>query len=178
MFGQVKVSPRSDQQPGQSLPVARMAPSPPAFKTSRGSCRPFGATPRPDGVNFAVFSRHAHAVTLVLFREGREEPVAEVALDPAVNKTGDIWHIFLHGLTPDYLYGYRVHGPHAAKGSHRFNPSMALLDPYARAISGNAHWGQPDVPRGQPAGRLTRRGRIVVEDFDWEDDVPPRTCSS
>src|SRR5262249_16155205 len=51
-------------------------------------------------------------------------------------------------------------------------------DPYARALSGNARWGQPDVPRGQPHSRLTRRGRIVVDDFDWEDDAPPATPMS
>ena len=31
------------------------------------------------------------------------------------------------------------------------------------------------MPHGQGDGRLTRRGRLVVEEFDWEDDVPPAT---
>jgi isoamylase len=160
---------------GQSLPAARVLSSAPSFKTSRGCCRPFGATARDEGVNFAVFSRHASAVSLVLYREGREEPVAEITLDPALHKTGDVWHVFVHDLTPDYLYGYRVHGPNAPKSGHRFNSTVVLLDPYARALSGNARWGHPDVPHGQSHGRLSRRSRIVVDAFDWEGDKPPAT---
>ncbi len=53
-----------------------------------------------------------------------------------------------------------------------------LLDPYAQAISGGHRWGHPDVPHGtgpHGAGRLTRRGRVIDEEFDWEDDTPPGT---
>jgi glycogen operon protein len=173
MIGQGSVSRVLEGERRQHLSTARMVSPPAAFPTSRGSCRPFGATPRDDGVNFAVFSRHAHAVSLVLFREGREEPITEILLDPDKHKTGDVWHVFVHGLTPDYLYGYRVHGPNAPKSGHRFDSSVVVLDPYARAISGNARWGQHDVPHGQPTGRLTRRSRIVGDDFDWDSDKPP-----
>ncbi|MGH7172009.1 MAG: glycogen debranching protein GlgX [Gemmataceae bacterium] len=175
MHGQVSVSSLLEQERGQSLPVARLVSPSPAFKTSRGSCRPFGAVPRADGVNFAIFSRHAQAVSLVLFRDGREDAVAEIPLDPFVHKTGDVWHVFVHGLTSEYLYGYRVHGPNTAKSGHRFDASVVLLDPYARSLSGNARWGHPDVPHGQPTDRLTRRSRIVAGDFNWEGDKPPTT---
>jgi isoamylase len=174
MFGQVTVLPLSEYERSQSLPVAWPV-LPPAFKTARGCCRPFGATPQDGGVNFAVFSRHAQAVSLVLFREGREEPIAEIPLDPRANKTGDVWHLFVYGLTTDILYGYRVSGPNTPKSCHRYDASAILLDPYARAISGGHRWGHLDAPHGQPNGRLTRRSRIVVEDFDWEGDVPPAT---
>jgi glycogen operon protein len=144
------------------------------FATSRGQCQPFGATPRPGGMNFAVFSRHALSVQLVLFREGQEEPIAEIPLDPSKHKTGDVWHIFVHGLKPDILYGYRVHGPFAPKLGHRFNARTVVLDPYAPMVSGGSAWGQPDVPTGGK-GILTRRGRPAAEPFDWDDDVPPAT---
>jgi glycogen operon protein len=140
---------------------------------SRGHCRPFGATPQARGVNFALFSRHATGVTLVLFAEGREEPLAEIPLDPAVNKTGDVWHVFVHGLGPGTLYGYRVHGPFAPDKGKRFNPRTVLLDPYARALSGGHRWGAVDVAPG--GGVLTRRSRIVTDEFDWEGDLPPAT---
>jgi glycogen operon protein len=175
MLGQGTVSSRLLAERSQGLPMARLAPAAPVVETRRGSGQPFGATVRPDGVNFAIFSRHAHAVSLVLFREGVEEPCAEIPLDPTHNKTGDVWHVFVPGLSSDFLYGYRVHGSHAPKTGHCFNPSVVLLDPYARAISGNARWGQLDVPKGAANGRLTRRSRIVVDDFDWEGDVPPAT---
>src|SRR6516225_4099378 len=112
----------------------------PTFATTRGHCVPFGATPRPHGVNFAVFSRHAQSVQLVLFREGREDPIAEITLDPIHNKTGDVWHVFVYGLPPDILYGYRVQGPYAPKSGHRFNNRAIVLDPYAPAISGGHRW--------------------------------------
>src|SRR6516162_3593676 len=114
-----------------TAPDAKAAPRAP-FPTARGHCRPFGATPLAGGVNFAVFSRHAQVVHLVLFKEGQEEPIAEIPLDPVVNKTGDIWHILVHGLPSDVLYGYRVQGPLAPRAGHRFNPKAIVLDPYAR----------------------------------------------
>jgi glycogen operon protein len=141
----------------------------PTFTTTRGHCRPFGATRLPGGVNFAVFSRHAHRVHLVLFKEGEDEPITEIPLDPKLNKTGDVWHVFVHGLTSDMQYGYRVHGPNAPKHGHRFDPRAILLDPHAPAISGGFRWGPVDGPNG----RLPRRGRLLVEEFNWEDDVPP-----
>src|SRR5207248_2939595 len=49
---------------------------------------------------------------------------------------------------------------------HRFDRSKVLLDPYAKAIAGREVWGRlPDWNR-QPQ----YRGRLVFEDFDWEDD--------
>jgi glycogen operon protein len=167
------VLPTAGQLPAPSLKTEPpAAPAKVPFVTARGHCVPFGPTPRQGGVNFAVFSRHAERVHLVLFREGREEPLAEIPLHPVHNKTGDVWHIFVYGLTPDILYGYRVFGPANPRAGHRFDPRVIVLDPYAPAISGGSTWGVPDIPHGQNAGRLTRRGRIILDDFDWEDDVP------
>ena len=131
---------------------------------------------RPGGVNFAVFARHAERVHLVLSRRGHEPWAAEIPLDPRLNKTGDVWHVFVHGLSPDTLYGYRVFGPFAPHAGHRFNPDVVVLDPYATSISGGQQWGVPDVPNGDGYTRFTRRGRIEDDDeFDWEDDMPPGT---
>jgi glycogen operon protein len=145
-----------------------------SFRTARGHCMPFGATTRPGGVNFAVFARHATAVHLVLFREGRDEPIAEIPLDPAVNHTGDVWHLFVYNLPHDTLYGYRVTGPFTPRAGHRYDPRAILLDPYARALSGGLRWGVPDVPHRRRDGRPHRLGRIVHDEFDWGDDTPPR----
>jgi isoamylase len=145
---------------------------------SRGQCRPFGTTLKAKGVNFAVFSRHARAVSLVFFMEGREEPLVEIALDPTINKTGDVWHIFVHDLSLDLLYGYRVDGVFTPDKGHRFNPRVVLLDPYSRAVSGGHHWGVPDVPYGKDSGQLSRRSRLVTDDFDWEGDHPLATPMS
>src|SRR5271166_5761765 len=98
MVGQIALSPEQLKlQPATVNGVVQHA----TFLTSRGHCRPFGATPRPGGVNFALFSRHAQSVYLVLFKEGQEEPLSEITLNPTVNKTGDVWHVFVHGLPTD-----------------------------------------------------------------------------
>jgi glycogen operon protein len=136
---------------------------------SRGHCRPLGATLWPGGVNFAVFSRHAHAVSLLLYDEA--DGPTELPLDPTVNRTGDVWHAFVRGVPPGTLYGFRVNGPFAPRQGHRFNPRAVLLDPYARSLSGPYPWGT----NHQRPDRPVRLGRVIADDFDWEDDRPPRT---
>ena len=48
------------------------------FSFERGHPLPFGATVERGGINFAIFSRHATAVTLVLFLPGSAEEIAAV----------------------------------------------------------------------------------------------------
>jgi glycogen operon protein len=60
------------------------------FAVLRGYPLPFGATQRDGGINFAVFSRHATGMTLVLFPPGETEPLVEFPLDPRLNRTGDV----------------------------------------------------------------------------------------
>lgn len=149
--------------------------SPIAVTVSRGHCRPFGATPRETGVNFAVFSRHARQVSLVLFVEGREEPLIEIPLDRAINKTGDVWHICVHDLPLETLYGYKVDGHSVPERGHRFNGTAILLDPYARALSGGHPWGAADGLPNAGGRPHQRRCRVVVDKFDWEGDMPLAT---
>ncbi|HUY88016.1 MAG TPA: glycogen debranching protein GlgX [Pirellulales bacterium] len=143
-----------------------------SFTTSRGHCRPFGATALRGGVNFAVFSRHAERINLVLFQGNSSEPVVEISLDPHIHKTGDVWHIFVADLGPKIQYGYRVWGPFAPRAGHRFDSRHVLLDPYAQAVSGGHPWGAfDDANRGD--SWQGRRGQVLLNEFDWEEDVPP-----
>ncbi|MEM8658098.1 MAG: alpha-amylase family glycosyl hydrolase, partial [Pseudomonadota bacterium] len=108
----------------------------PDHRLSTGYPDPMGATLTPDGVNFAVFSAHATRILLCLFDEAGEE-VAQV---PLPERTGDIHHIHIAGLTTGQRYGYRVEGPYAPAKGHRFNPCKLLIDPYARALDGPLIW--------------------------------------
>ena len=65
-------------------------------------------------------------------------------------------------------YGYRFDmQPNPNPEVHRFNPSLVLLDPYARALSNGAEWGA-HLP-----GKRPYRNSLVVENyFDWENDQP------
>ena len=131
------------------------------LSTQAGKPLPFGASLTGDGVNFSVFSRNADAVTLALFRtSGDKEPFVRFNLDPVQNRTGDIWHIHVDGLTKGALYLYTVDGPFAPEKGHRFNKNRYLIDPYAKALTGTSGKSVPKC--------------VVIcdEDFDWQGDRP------
>lgn len=58
--------------------------------TSKGHALPLGARLHKSGANFAIFSRHASRVWLLLFDKDFEYPLQTIELDPSQNKTGDI----------------------------------------------------------------------------------------
>jgi pullulanase/glycogen debranching enzyme len=121
-------------------------------------------------VNFALFAQHASAVDLCLFSANGRAEIERIHLP---QRTDQIWHVYVDGVRPGQLYGYRVHGPYDPRNGHRFNPSKLLIDPCARQLSGlvalgdpqhGAHelvLGRPDDPglrcRHLEPGRLTRR---------------------
>jgi isoamylase len=56
---------------------------------------PMGTHEYGGGVNFAFFSRHASRVRLELFDQPEDATPAKVIdLDPARNRTGDVWHVW------------------------------------------------------------------------------------
>jgi glycogen operon protein len=95
---------------------------------SPGRPDPLGATPGPDGVNFAVFSAHAAAVEICLFDVAGTRETARITL-PA--RTGDVFHGCIGGLGPGARYGLRVAGPWDPARGHRFDPAKLLCDPLA-----------------------------------------------
>src|SRR3954454_776995 len=112
----------------------------PTLRTSRGRSLPLGATASTDGVNFALLCRHGTAAWLVIYPMEGDDPLAEIALHPRHNRTGDHWHVHVRDLPPLFRYGWRVDGPLGP--GHRFDPSAVLLDPSATALSGQAVWGR------------------------------------
>jgi len=142
------------------------------FAVLRGHPLPFGATRLHHGINFAVFSRHATALTLVLFLPGDGEPVLELPFNPELNRTGDVWHIFVQGLNPGIEYGYRTaRQGKKANPLHRFDPGAIMIDPYARALSGPSLWRGATRTEARAAAW---RGALIDENFDWEFDHPLR----
>jgi isoamylase len=140
------------------------------FAVLRGQPQPYGVSTLVEGVNFAVFSRHATALSLVLFQPGNLDPLVEFPFDPKINRTGDVWHLCLHGLVPGFEYGYRVaRDVEDDSPIHRFDAGAVLLDPYARAISGPSLW-QASSRKATRAGSL--RGLLVDDTFDWDMDQP------
>src|ERR1700758_4881043 len=106
-------------------------------KLDRGAPYPLGATWDGAGTNFAVFSAHATRIEVCLFdNEGKKE-LRRVALPEYTNQIG---HVYLPGVHPGSVYGFRVHGPYEPEAGHRFNPNKLLLDPYARGHTGALKW--------------------------------------
>jgi isoamylase len=120
--------------------------TPPSGVREEGEIRPgcplpLGAYLRDGGAQFAIFSRHATQVWLLLFNHpGDGLPARIIELDPEQHRTGDIWHVWVKGVKVGQLYGYRVDGRYNPRGGHRFNKHKLLLDPYATALSENPNW--------------------------------------
>jgi isoamylase len=145
---------------------------------------PLGANWDGAGVNFALFSAHAHAVDLCLFDPQGQREIRRLRLP---EYTDQVWHGYLPEARPGLLYGYRVHGPYDPRNGHRFNANKLLVDPYARSIRGPLRWN--DAHFGYRAGssrddlsfdrRDNARGmpksEVVEGAFTWGEDRPPRT---
>ena len=132
-----------------------------SFQIHPGSPLPLGATVLRDGVRFAIVSQSATSATLVLFYPGADEPAMEFPLDPLLNRTGNIWHIFLEGLDPGVEYGFRFDRfPNELPQRFRFDRRRVLIDPYALATSRHWEWGRKDEKR-------SLRSVVVDSTFDW-----------
>ncbi|WMX44427.1 glycogen debranching protein GlgX [Streptomyces roseicoloratus] len=144
-----------------------------------GQAYPLGATYDGAGTNFAVFSEAAHRIELCLLDDDGTETAVELRETDAF-----VRHAYLPGVMPGQRYGFRVHGPYAPERGLRCNPAKLLLDPYARAISGEVSWGEAvyGYPFGRPDARNdldsaphTMSSVVVNPYFDWGDDRRPRT---
>jgi glycogen operon protein len=155
------------------------------MKVWPGQPYPLGATWDGAGVNFALFSEHATAVELCLFDAA--DPTRESRRVQLAERTDLVWHAYLPEARPGQLYGYRVHGPYEPQHGHRFNSLKLLLDPYAKALTGDVDWDDSvfGYTIGDATADLSFDGRdsaafvpkcVVVDPaFSWGEDARPRT---
>ncbi|MBQ7567418.1 glycogen debranching protein GlgX [bacterium] len=145
----------------------------------QGQTSPLGAHCDGRGVNFAVYSQNAQAVTLCLF-DGSGQETARYAL----NRSDEgIWSGYIEGIGAGQRYGYRADGPYDPKQGWYFNACKLLLDPYAKQVSGPAEFSPILYPfkPGTDTGSLDQRDSapyvpkaVVAEDsYDWEGDKRP-----
>jgi glycogen operon protein len=135
---------------------------------------PLGATFDGSGTNFALFSEVADRVELCLFDEDRVETRIELTEVDAY-----VWHCYLPSVQPGQRYGYRVHGPWDPQQGQRCNPNKLLLDPYAKATSGEIDWdqslfsynfGDEDSRNDDDSAGHMTLGVVINPFFDWEGD--------
>jgi glycogen operon protein len=139
-----------------------------------GRSFPLGATAVDGGVNFSLFSRTATGVDLLLFdREDDATPSRVVRIDPVTNRTYHYWHVFVTGVRPGQLYGYRVEGPSDPANGLRFDSAKVLLDPYGRGVAVPKDYTR-EAARQEGDNAATAMKSVVVDPggYDWEGDVP------
>ncbi|TVR67906.1 MAG: glycogen debranching enzyme GlgX, partial [Spirochaetaceae bacterium] len=158
----------------------------PPINVKPGKPYPLGATAVPGGVHFGLVSHTATRVWLQLYDDPQARyPEHEFELVPERHRTGGVWHIEVAGIGPGALYMYRVDGPFAPEKGLRFNPNLPLLDPYARALTGNFRWDLREALPYDPESPLLDLGYrtrfdvgrlpkciVVNDDFDWRGDRP------
>jgi glycogen operon protein len=121
-----------------------------------------------------LYSRSAEGVQLVFFdREDDVAPSRVVRLDPEMNRTYYYWHVFLPGVRPGQIYGYRIEGPTAVARGLRFDSMKVLLDPYGRAVVVPKNYAR--LAAIEPGDNAAAAMKSVVVDpsaYDWEGDAP------
>lgn len=126
-----------------------------------------GATAIPGGVNFTIHSHSATGVELLLFNRTEDTP-STVLPFPRHYQIGNVYSMIVFGLNiEEFEYAYRVDGPYAPEKGLIFDKTKFLLDPYARAVTGQSMWGVPSP------GCQHYRARVVKDDFDWADSRQP-----
>jgi isoamylase len=143
-----------------------------------GTPFPLGATPSAFGTNFAVASGVADAMTLCLFDDAGAETQV-----PLPEYDAGVWRGFVPGVGIGQAYGYRAAGPYDPKRGLYCNPKKLLLDPYAKAISGEVTFGAEvlgyAVDNPAAASTLDSAGHVPLslvadEMFAWTDGGPVR----
>jgi glycogen operon protein len=144
---------------------------------------PLGSTriEEEDAYNFALYSKHAQSVTLLLYTESDiVNPVLAYRFDYLKNKTGRVWHcrISLASMKEASYYAYSVDGP-APNGRfewHSFDHNKILLDPYAKSVFFPPTFDRINASRpGSNAGKAPL-GVLAgdSEHYDWQGDNRPR----
>ena len=133
------------------------------FQIRPGFFREFGAVAIPGGVNFTIHTHGATSCELLLFHRKAEEPYAVIPF-PESYTIGFCYSMIVFDLDiEEFEYAYRLDGPYDEKKGLRFDKNKILLDPYARAVTGQSQWGH--VNNAQHG----YRARVVQSNFDWGD---------
>ena len=152
-------------------------------KISEGNCYPLGANCDSEGVNFAIYSKYAEQIFLLLF-DSPDSPATDIIKMP--KRTKYIWHVHVSGLKHGQLYGYKVKGKYIPQHGFRFNVNKLLLDPYAKAIT-SKFTNTDDILFGfqrqsrfgdlsfdtRDNSTLVPKSIVINDTFDWEGDVAP-----
>ena len=143
---------------------------------------PLGVTyiPEEKEYNFALYSRNATEVTLLLFsKDDYVTPLLDVWLNHLSHKTKRVWHCRLKEseLEDACYYAYRVNGPKdgGPNAWNAFDPDKILLDPYAKGVFFPPTFRREAAKSpGSNAGRAPLGiFRFNEPEFRWDQDKSP-----
>ena len=138
------------------------------FQVRPGNCMLSGATKLSGGVNFTIYSENATSCELLLFRRKSEVPYAIIRI-PERYRTGGIYSIFVYHLNiEEFEYAYRFDGPNDPSRGLVFDRKRLVLDPYAKAVTGQRAWGAAKSSGAYHA-------RVVRDSYVWRKADFPRT---
>ncbi len=121
-----------------------------------------GATAIPGGVNFTIHSNQATSCELLLFHRTEEEPYAVLPF-PNNYRIGNVYSMIVFELDiEEFEYAYQMDGPYEPQKGIIFDKHQYLLDPYAKAVTGQSVWGREH-------SSMAYKARVVRNDFDWGD---------
>jgi glycogen operon protein len=150
------------------------------FAAAVGRSSPLGASVVDGGVNFCLYSRDGVGVELLLFdREDDARPSRIIQIPPSSNRTYHYWHVFVPGIQPGQIYGYRVSGPLDPANGMRFDSDKILLDPYGRAVVVPRTYNR-DAVRFERDTTAAAMKSVVLNPrkYDWQGDLPINRPSS
>jgi isoamylase len=130
-----------------------------------------------EAFNFALYSKHATQVTLLLYSTADVvHPYYSYNFNPLTNKSGRVWHcrIKAASIPEARYYAFTVVGANEPGGGQRFDSRKILFDPYARSLFFPINFSR-DAARmpGSNAGQAPL-GVIATNDaFNWGDDPRP-----
>lgn len=123
------------------------------MRTDKGRIYPLGASTVENGINFSIAVERGKKCELLLYKAGGRSPFWNIEMKEEPDH-GMIRSIRLEGLkAEEWEYNFRIDG-------------IECLDPYVKAVAGKNNWGEASEEDCIP------RGRIVLDDYDWEGDIP------
>lgn len=137
------------------------------FQVRPGLYTSNGATALPGAVNFTVHSHGAVSCELLLYHRMENKPYAVIPF-PEKYRIGNVYSMIVFHLDiEEFEYAYRLDGPCDPKKGLLFDPERPLLDPYAKAVTGQSVWGAVRGNEDQ------YHARVVKNNFDWDDVFQP-----
>lgn len=138
------------------------------FKVRPGFYDVPGATRVPGGVNFTIQSVHATSCELLIFGKNKDTPYAILKF-PENYRIGYVYSMVVFGLDiKKFEYAYRMDGPYEPERGLIFNKNAILLDPYAKAVTGQKVWGR------KRRAKYTYKARVVSDLFNWKSSTQPQ----